>query len=53
MRNVLPTFQAAGASFKRGYVAQALIDVGAVLFVSTWLASIAPSVFALFLVLGS
>jgi|GEM_PF-2706953 len=32
MRNVSPTFQPASAPFKRGYLAQALIDVGAVLF---------------------
>ncbi|MBR1206594.1 MULTISPECIES: hypothetical protein [unclassified Bradyrhizobium] len=56
MRNVSPTFQATGAPLKRGYVAQALIDVGAVLFgllfIGTRLASIALNIFALFLVLG-
>ncbi|UGA46642.1 hypothetical protein HU230_0011615 [Bradyrhizobium quebecense] len=57
MRNVSPTFQPTSASFKRGNAAQALIDVGAVLFgllfVGTWLASIALNVVALLLVLGS
>ncbi|WP_342711531.1 hypothetical protein AAFG13_06725 [Bradyrhizobium sp. B124] len=57
MRNVSPTFQPAGAPFKRSYLAQALIDVGAVLFgllfVGTWLASLALNIIALFLVLGS
>lgn len=56
-RNVSPTFQPASASFKRSYVAQALIDVGAVLFglvfIGLWLASVGFSVVVLLLLLGS